>query len=108
MKLKKDFRPSIAFIDGQNLHLGTNESGWAVDHKKLRIYLREKYQIIVSGDGDYKRLVDFLIKKDHFGKMLFPNTKFASSLYKSLGTEFFDNLEAPDVKKKIVYTQGRK
>lgn len=162
---------NVAFIDGQNLHLGTKECGWAVDHKKLRIYLRDKYQVkeayyflgfissdeqdlydklqksgfilsfrehsaalkgtkkgnvdcdiifgamkkvadnepldkvfIVSGDGDYKRMVDYLVKKGKFGKMLFPNKKFASSLYKSLGGEYFDYLETPDVRAKIEYT----
>lgn len=161
---------NIAFIDGQNLHLGTKESGWAVNHAKLRVYLKDKYGIseayyflgfvsegnqdlydslqkagfilsfrehssalrgnkkgnvdcdivfgimkklvdnepfekvfIVSGDGDYKKLVDFLIKKGRFGKMLFPNRAFASSLYKSLGGEFFDYLEAEGVKAKIEY-----
>jgi hypothetical protein len=59
---------------------------------------------IVSGDGDYKKLVDFLIKKNRFAKMLFPNRKFASSLYKSLGGEFFDYLENPDIRTKIEYT----
>lgn len=58
---------------------------------------------IVSGDGDYKKLVDFLIKKSKFGKMLFPNKKFASSLYKSLGREYYDYLEETDVKAKIEY-----
>ena len=58
---------------------------------------------IVSGDGDYKKLVDFLIKKECFGKMLFPNKRYASSLYKSLGGEFFDYLETPGVKAKIAY-----
>jgi len=45
---------------------------------------------IISGDGDYRKLVDYLIKKDKFAKILFPNRKFASSLYKPLGGEFFD------------------
>ena len=49
--------------------------------------------IIVSGDGDYKKVVDYLIKKNKFKKILFPNKKFASSLYKKLGSEFFDYLE---------------
>lgn len=159
---------NIAFIDGQNLHLGTRESGWGVDHKKLCIYLRDKYQIteayyflgfisdeekelytslqkagfilsfrehseilagkkkgnvdsdiifeimkriivgekndrifIVSGDGDYKKLASFLIERNQFGKMLFPNKKFASSLYKHLGGEYFDYLE--NNKLKIAY-----
>jgi len=162
--------PNVAFIDGQNLHLGTKEKGWRVNHARLRIYLRDKYKIgeayyflgfvsdiqqdlydnvqkagfilsfrehsatlkgkkkgnvdcdiifgvmkklvenepfdkafIVSGDGDYKKLVDFLIKKGRFGKMLFPNKEFASSLYKSLGSEFYAYLGDPDVKKKIVH-----
>jgi uncharacterized LabA/DUF88 family protein len=161
---------NIAFIDGQNLHLGTKECGWSIDHTKFRTYLRDKYHVeeayyflrfvsegfqdlydslqkagfilsfrehsstlrgnkkgnvdsdivfgimkklvenepfdkafIVSGDGDYKKLVDYLVKKNKFGKMLFPNRKFASSLYKSLGGEFFDYLENKDIKAKIEY-----
>lgn len=150
---------NIAFIDGQNLHLGTTQDNWKVDLKKLRIYLKDKYHIaeayyflgyvseaeqdlynnlqksgfivlfkehnptlkstkkgnvdtdivfeimknlidnanfnkivLISGDGDYKKLVDYLIKKDRFKKILFPNRKFASSLYKHFGAEFFDYL----------------
>lgn len=49
--------------------------------------------VLVSGDGDYKKLVQYLISKKKFKKILFPNRKFASSLYKELGSEFFDNLE---------------
>lgn len=161
---------NVAFVDGQNLHLGTKEVGWATDHYKFRRYLREKYNVeeayyflgfisekeqtlydnlqkagfivsfrdhsaglkgkkkgnvdndiifgimrklvegesfnkvfIVSGDGDYFRMVDFLIKKAKFGKMLFPNSTYASSLYEKLGGEFFDYLDSPDVKKKISY-----
>jgi hypothetical protein len=36
--------------------------------------------------------------------MLFPNRTFASSLYKSLGGEYFAYLEEKDVKTKIAYT----
>jgi hypothetical protein len=34
-----------AFIDGQNLHLGTKLKGWAIDHKKFRTYLADKYNV---------------------------------------------------------------
>lgn len=51
-----------------------------------RIYL-------VSGDGDYMRLVSYLIEKGKFGKVLFPNRRFASSLYKQFGSEHFDYLD---------------
>ncbi len=159
---------NLAFIDGQNLHLGTTQNGWKVDHLKFRTYLRDKYSIqeayyflgyvseeqqplyknlqkagfivlfkehssalkgtkkgnvdtdivfeimktlvdrkdfqkilIVSGDGDYKKIVDYLIEKTVFKKILFPNKAFASSLYKKLGSEFFDYLENPAIRSKI-------
>ncbi len=49
--------------------------------------------VIVSGDGDYKKLVSYLIAKRKFRKILFPNKKFASSLYNEFGGESFDYLE---------------
>lgn len=49
--------------------------------------------VLVSGDGDYKKLVGYLIGKGKFAKILFPNKKFASSLYKQFGSESFDYLE---------------
>lgn len=49
--------------------------------------------LLVSGDGDYKKLVYYLVSKNKFKKILFPNKKFASSLYKALGSEYFDYLE---------------
>ncbi len=42
MKKKEN---NYAFIDAQNLYLGTKDDGWAVDIFKLRIYLKEKYHI---------------------------------------------------------------
>lgn len=168
MKNKYEKENNIAFIDGQNLHLGTQHNNWKVNYKKFRKYLNDKYHIIeayyflgyisedlqdlynslqkagfiiifkehfpgmrgskkgnvdadiifeimkniidnnkfdkiiiVSGDGDYKKVVDFLIKKDIFKKLLFPNKEFASSLYKKLGSKFFDYLDS--FKKDIVY-----
>lgn len=49
--------------------------------------------ILVSGDGDYKKLVYYLVDKNKFCKILFPNRKYASSLYNALGSEYFDCLE---------------
>ncbi len=48
--------------------------------------------LLVSGDGDYSKMVEYLISKNRFIKILFPNKKFASSLYKKLGSEFYDHL----------------
>jgi len=161
---------NIAYIDGQNLYMGTTKSepSWKIDLARFRVYLQKKYGvakayyylgylvqenqelyeqlqsagfivvfrehnsqmlgkkkgnvdsdiifsvmkrvyrkddfdkiILVSGDGDFKGLVDFLIEEGRLMKILFPNRKFASSLYKSIGGAYFDYLENPDIKSKI-------
>ena len=161
---------NIAYIDGQNLYMGTSTCNppWHIDLGRFRKYLTEKYHvekayyylgylidenqelyeklqtagfivvfrehnsqmlgkkkgnvdsdiifsvmkrlyknelegkiILVSGDGDYKMLIDFLIEENKFEKILFPNKGFASSLYKSIGGSYFDYLE--NVKNKISY-----
>ena len=159
---------NLAFIDGQNLHLGTKTDGWKIDLFKFRIYLKDKFNVeqafyflgclqeehddlynnlqkagftivfkshsehsitkkkgnvdtdivfeimknlvenflfdkivLVSGDGDYKKMVDYLINKEKFLKILFPNQKFASSLYKKLGNEFFMQLGQSSIRGKI-------
>jgi uncharacterized LabA/DUF88 family protein len=163
---------NIAYIDGQNLHMGTakSEPFWRIDLARFRTYLQKKYRVerayyylgfvqdgesieeiyeeiqsagfilvfrqhnsamlgkkkgnvdsdiifsamkrlyknedfekivLVSGDGDYKMLVDFLIEEKRFEKILFPNKKFASSLYKSIGAEYFGHLSDSGVREKI-------
>lgn len=34
---------NYAFIDSQNLYLAVLGSGWKIDYKKFRVYLKEKY-----------------------------------------------------------------
>jgi len=36
---------TYAFIDSQNLNLGVRTMGWQVDYKKLRLYLKNKYNV---------------------------------------------------------------
>jgi len=57
--------------------------------------------ILVSGDGDYKMLVDFLIEESKLEKILFPNKNFRSSLYKQIGAPYFAYLDDKGVKRKI-------
>ena len=53
--------------------------------------------VLVSGDGDYFMLVDYLLKKGRFEKILFPNPRYASSLYKAITYKYFDNLSRPEI-----------
>lgn len=59
-----------------------------------RMYEKEPFDkiVLVSGDGDYRMLVDFLIKEKRFKKILFPNKDFASSLYNKITRAYFDYL----------------
>lgn len=36
---------NYAFIDSQNLNLGVRSSGWMLDYRKLRLYLKNKYNV---------------------------------------------------------------
>lgn len=56
--------------------------------------------VLVSGDGDYKRLVDYLIKKNKFERILFPNRKFASSLYKKMEHKYYSYISS--FKQKVI------
>ena len=68
-----------------------------------RICKKESFDkvVLVSGDGDYKSMVDFLIDENKFKKILFPNRKYRSSLYKKLSNNYFAYLDDKDIKDKI-------
>ena len=151
---------NIAYIDGQNLHLGVKFLGWNLDYKKFRVYLREKYgvkiaylflgfipqnqnlytalqrhgyilkfkpvlphkdgnhkgnvdadlvlqmvrdfyeknfkkAVLVSSDGDFYSVVDFLYQQEVLEKVMSPYFKTCSILLKSAAREkivFMDNL----------------
>ena len=60
--------------------------------------------VLVSGDWDYKMMIDYLIEQNRFLKVIVPNLKFASSLYKNhnnLESRFLANLD--DLKEKLEY-----
>jgi len=93
--MKKKYPIVYAFIDSQNLNLGTNKNiynkkgkriykGWKLDFKKFRIYLSDKFHVskaflfighIPQNERMYKRLSSYgyniIFKpttKDDFGK----------------------------------------
>ncbi len=72
-----------------------------------RLYRREEFDkvVLVSGDGDYKMLVDFLIEEGKLEKVLFPKRKYASSLYKSIGATYYADLSEDDTRKKIAVNE---
>jgi len=155
--MKKQKRQvTYAFIDSQNLNLGTSKdifrngkriyTGWKLDFKKFRQYLKDKFRVtkaflfigyipqnktlyaalrsfgyelvykptvkddhgkakgnvdaelvlhsaaieftryekavIVAGDGDYRCLYEFLIKRGKLLRIVIPNSKSESSLLK--------------------------
>jgi uncharacterized LabA/DUF88 family protein len=160
-----------AFIDGQNLYLGTTQSDerWRIDLERFRIYLCEKYHankayyflgavdddrdklynaiqeagfilsfrehntsmigkkkgnvdtdivftimkkvaeqedfdkiILVSGDGDYIKMVKYLIRKGKFAKLLAPSQASMSSLYRQqVDNVYYDFLDSTSIKNKI-------
>lgn len=162
---------NYAFIDGQNLYMGTakrQSDPWRIDLSRFRIYLEKKYGVrkayyflgyvqgvnqklyeeiqsagfillfrehnpamigtkkgnvdsdiifqimkklyarenfedivLVSGDGDYKQLVDFLVEERRFVKILFPDRKRASSLYKKIDSRYVATLDDFGVRTKI-------
>ena len=159
---------NYAFIDSQNLNLAIRETGWTLDFRKFRKYLKDKYDItkaflfigyvaenqdmytqlqksgyilvfkptltlpsgtpkgnvdaelvlhtmieykhfskalIVTGDGDFHCLVDFLSKNHKLLKLMIPNRHKFSSLYRKMMKKmvFMNNL-----KNKLAYSRRGK
>jgi len=61
--------------------------------------------VLVSWDGDYIKLVKYLIRKDRLNKILFPNKNF-SSLYRKIQPKYWLNLSIKDVRKKFEYKKN--
>lgn len=70
----------------------------------MKRYKEEDFQLLlVSGDGDYKKVVDYFISRGALRKIIFPNLIRASWLYKKLGSEYFDHLTNLDVRSRMQY-----
>jgi uncharacterized LabA/DUF88 family protein len=61
--------------------------------------------VLVSGDGDYYKTIKYLIEKNKFEKILFPNSKFASSLYNKIDNKY--KLSIKFLKKKVEYKKKK-
>ncbi len=74
----------------------------------MKKHIEEKMNgvVLISGDGDYKMMVDYLIEKKVFLKLLAPNLKYSSSLYRNahnMDPQYFDYLDKPSIRNKIWY-----
>ena len=65
----------------------------------------EKFEqvVLVSGDGDYFKMVRYLVEKERFCKLLSPNRHSTSSLYRVFTPKYVDFLDNKGVKNKIAY-----
>lgn len=82
-----------------------------VFHIMEKIAEKEKFDkvVLVFGDGDYYKMVRYLVGKDKFNKLLAPNRKSMSSLYRNnLDNSYYDFLDTDSVKKKIAYKKKKK
>lgn len=86
---------------------------WNVDvdiifESMKKIIEKERFDqiVLVSGDGDYIKLVKYLIDKGLFKKILFPN-KHYSSLYRLIQDNYWMNLSLKDIRYKIDYKKKK-
>jgi hypothetical protein len=63
--------------------------------------------VLVSGDGDYIKLVKYLIEKNLLKKILFPNKKY-SSLYRPIQYTYGVYLGIENIKRKIEYKKRKR
>ena len=63
--------------------------------------------VLVSGDGDYFKMVRYLISKNRFRKLLSPNRHSTSSLYRVYTPKYVDFLDNGGLKGKIGYQRRR-
>lgn len=61
--------------------------------------------VLVSGDGDYYRMVKFLRDEGKLSKIIFPARGNESTLYKRIEMKYRMYLDDEGVKKKVAYTK---
>ena len=74
-----------------------------------KLYKHEDFEkvILVSGDGDYFKMVKFLVEENKLCKILMPAKDRASSLYRQIPAKYRDYLDKTTIKKKIELTNRK-
>lgn len=75
------FKPTLVIRDGETIKIKGNVDAELVLHTMIEYQNYEK-AIIVSGDGDFYCLIDYLSKQNKLLKILVPNTKYSSLIRK--------------------------
>lgn len=87
------FKPILEIKKGKKVEVKGNVDAELVLHTMIE-YPRYNKAIIVSGDGDFHCLIEYLKKKRKLGRLLIPNqAKFSRLLYKFIkDIDFVSNL----------------
>ena len=95
------FKPTLTLLNGK---VKGNVDAELVLHAMVE-YQKYDKALIVTGDGDFYCLVDYLIKQDKLLKLMIPNEKKFSSLYRKVMSHivFMNNL-----KEKLEYRKAPK
>lgn len=91
--------PNYAFIDGNNLHQGTQVDGWVTDYKKLREYLFSKFSVMkayyfigyIPQKNDYHNLYHSLLKSGYILKFKRIKTYNNSDIKGNVDAELITN-----------------
>jgi len=76
------FKPTISYTeDGQESHKG-NVDAELVLYAAAKVFSRYDKAVIVSGDGDFSCLAEYLLEKNKLGRIICPNKRYSSLLRK--------------------------
>ena len=86
------FKPTLSLPDGR---VKGNIDAELVLHTMIE-YPNYDKAVIVTGDGDFHCLIEYLKKQDRLGKLIIPNRNKFSSLLRKFATDmvFMNNLRA--------------
>ncbi|MFC1613281.1 NYN domain-containing protein [Patescibacteria group bacterium] len=94
------FKPTLKINKNQKVKIKGNVDAELVLHSMIE-YPNYNKAVIVSGDGDFYCLIEYLVKQNKLCKIIVPNTHFSSLLRKF--SKFISNIQL--FKKKLIKGQ---
>lgn len=95
------FKPTLKYKDGK---VKGNCDAELVLQAMIDIYTYDR-AVVVTGDGDFHCLIDYLIKQKKLEKLLIPNQKSYSALLKKFPSQYLAFVS--DLKRKTEYKKKR-